>query len=891
MASPKITIQFQGKGGGALKKTLEDLHLANVKLTKGQRAFVKEQRKLQKETDKANKQLKEQELRTRNLHGTFSVARSKLLLFSFAMTLALDPIRRMVKASSDANEILNKSSVVFGENMKVVSQWAASLGAAVGRADSTLLEMASSLQDLFVPMGYSRAAATELSTSLTELAIDVASFSNKVDADVLNDFQSAIVGNHKSVRKYGVVITESTLKQAAYNMGLTETVRELSENEKVQTRIALITAGSADAMGDAQRTAGEYAQSLVRFNETWKEIFESVGEALKPILAVGLAFGSDKQKIVSYAIAVGGVATVYIATTKATTALTISTKALSKTLRATPWFIGVFALSALANKALEVAGVFDDNVESLDDLKDSMKETSDATAGFTLENEKLVAQQQNSENQLRTKLALLDLELKAMQSKSSFEQFLIDVEKKQITASKGREGSTSDLTQVEKDLLIAIQARTLETKVAIKQDQRQEKIFDKAYNKKLKQYQDEIEAQRSKVASELEQNNHINRQLEDHRKNKEANTQAVLDETQKEKEALEAMISVRENAPFLGVSDEVLQQQRDYVDTLAKQGAHLLTNTDHEEGLVFARENSNKRLEEQNSLLADMENNLEGLKKSAEDTAKGLMNFDALEGVFEGLVTATGELPINFTSMFEDMQGAFDENLELFGEKGNNMGAAYLEMGTQLAESLVSMQNQSIEANMESIKRQGKAQLEEEKKSRKWQKKSARAKKEREAEILADTNAKLAKEFKGKQQMAYAGVLMDTGKAIMKSVAASPLTGGMPWTAIVSAMGAAQLAMVSQQKPPQAATGGLIGGNRHSQGGTIIEAEQGEFIMNRDAVDAVGVETMNRINMGGGASGANITFSGNVMSDDFIENEAIPKIKEAVRRGSDIGVS
>ena len=43
MASPKITIQFQGKGGGALKKTLEDLHLANVRLTKGQKAFVKEQ--------------------------------------------------------------------------------------------------------------------------------------------------------------------------------------------------------------------------------------------------------------------------------------------------------------------------------------------------------------------------------------------------------------------------------------------------------------------------------------------------------------------------------------------------------------------------------------------------------------------------------------------------------------------------------------------------------------------------------------------------------------------------------------------------------------------------------------------------------------------------------
>ena len=85
--------------------------------------------------------------------------------------------------------------------------------------------------------------------------------------------------------------------------------------------------------------------------------------------------------------------------------------------------------------------------------------------------------------------------------------------------------------------------------------------------------------------------------------------------------------------------------------------------------------------------------------------------------------------------------------------------------------------------------------------------------------------------------------------------------------------------------------GGLVGGRRHSQGGTLIEAEQGEFVMSRNAVQAVGIEAMNRINQGGGAGSVNISFSGNVMSQDFIEGEAIPMIKEAIRRGADIGVS
>ena len=85
--------------------------------------------------------------------------------------------------------------------------------------------------------------------------------------------------------------------------------------------------------------------------------------------------------------------------------------------------------------------------------------------------------------------------------------------------------------------------------------------------------------------------------------------------------------------------------------------------------------------------------------------------------------------------------------------------------------------------------------------------------------------------------------------------------------------------------------GGLVGGRRHSSGGTMIEAEQGEFVMSRNAVNSVGLEAMNRINSGGGSGAVSINFTGNVMSQDFIEDEAIPMIKEAIRRGADIGVA
>ena len=87
-------------------------------------------------------------------------------------------------------------------------------------------------------------------------------------------------------------------------------------------------------------------------------------------------------------------------------------------------------------------------------------------------------------------------------------------------------------------------------------------------------------------------------------------------------------------------------------------------------------------------------------------------------------------------------------------------------------------------------------------------------------------------------------------------------------------------------------SGGMIPQSYHSGGDVPIVAQEGEFVMQRSAVESIGVENLNRMNRTGQASGGvNVTFSGNVMSRDFIENEAIPKIKDAIRRGADIGIS
>lgn len=117
-----------------------------------------------------------------------------------------------------------------------------------------------------------------------------------------------------------------------------------------------------------------------------------------------------------------------------------------------------------------------------------------------------------------------------------------------------------------------------------------------------------------------------------------------------------------------------------------------------------------------------------------------------------------------------------------------------------------------------------------------------------EAEADKERSAIEYKSAKREKVSAIASIVSNTATGILKSVAASPLTGGMPWAAVVGAIGALQAGLVlAQPLPPKLEQGGLveIGGKRHSQGGTKFvgedgtqfEAERGELIgvMNRDA--------------------------------------------------------
>ena len=95
---------------------------------------------------------------------------------------------------------------------------------------------------------------------------------------------------------------------------------------------------------------------------------------------------------------------------------------------------------------------------------------------------------------------------------------------------------------------------------------------------------------------------------------------------------------------------------------------------------------------------------------------------------------------------------------------------------------------------------------------------------------IANEKTKQARRDKA---LALFNIAVDTATSIIKTGAQLGYPAAIPFQVAAGIIGAIQLAAVAAKPLPKFAQGGLIGGKLHSQGGTMIEAEQGEYMVNR----------------------------------------------------------
>lgn len=120
--------------------------------------------------------------------------------------------------------------------------------------------------------------------ALTMLSADWASLANLDTADVMQNFQSALVGQSRAVYKYGLDITSAGLAQTAMNHGVTESIKNLSQQSKMQLRVLTMLEQSKVAYADLARTINQPANQLRMLQAGFKKLSLTIGSLFMPIV-------------------------------------------------------------------------------------------------------------------------------------------------------------------------------------------------------------------------------------------------------------------------------------------------------------------------------------------------------------------------------------------------------------------------------------------------------------------------------------------------------------------------------------------------------------------------------------------------------------------------------
>ena len=122
------------------------------------------------------------------------------------------------------------------------------------------------------------------SKALTMLSADWSSLSNQDLSDVMNNMQSALIGQSRAVYKYGIDITSAGLAQTALSHGIRVNIKDLDQQSKMQLRALTMLEQSKVAYGDLARTINQPANQLRMLRAGFQNLARTIGSLFMPIV-------------------------------------------------------------------------------------------------------------------------------------------------------------------------------------------------------------------------------------------------------------------------------------------------------------------------------------------------------------------------------------------------------------------------------------------------------------------------------------------------------------------------------------------------------------------------------------------------------------------------------
>lgn len=203
-------------------------------------------------------------------------------------------IAQAVTESNKYQEDLNLFTVALGQYAAEAQNYAEKVSDVMGIDPAQWLRNQGVFNTLLTGFGDTAERAQLMSQNLTQLGYDISSFFNGNIEDAMQKLQSGISGELEPLRRLGYDLSQARLEQTALNLGIKESVANMTQAEKAELRYYAIMTQVTTAQGDMARTLEAPANLLRILQAQLTQAARAIGNIFIPAL----------NAILPYAIAV-----------------------------------------------------------------------------------------------------------------------------------------------------------------------------------------------------------------------------------------------------------------------------------------------------------------------------------------------------------------------------------------------------------------------------------------------------------------------------------------------------------------------------------------------------------------------------------------------------------
>lgn len=214
----------------------------------------------------------------------------KVIAAAGIVDMLVDFGKEAIELGSDLEEVQNVVDVTFETMSDSVNQFAKDAKKSAGLSEKMAKQYVGTFGAMADSFGFTEQEAYAMSTALTQLTGDVASFYNLSQDEAATKLNGVFTGETEALKELGVVMTQAALDNYALANGFSKTTSEMTEQEKVALRYQFVMDQLSAASGDFVRTQDSWANQSKILSLQWESLMATLGTGLIEMLTPSVKF-------------------------------------------------------------------------------------------------------------------------------------------------------------------------------------------------------------------------------------------------------------------------------------------------------------------------------------------------------------------------------------------------------------------------------------------------------------------------------------------------------------------------------------------------------------------------------------------------------------------------